>query len=86
MHSVDEVLKEGEAQGLEIKDLPTITLLRCGIEEFGNGKEGDGDAVKPRTEELFQVLEGKIPWLVSEDGLKFEVCLHDHFFDILYVD
>jgi hypothetical protein len=83
LHSLDEILKEGEAQGIPIKDLPTISLLRCGIEEFGKVKEGESDAVKPRTEELFQVLEGKIPWLVSEDGLKFEVYLFDHFSVIL---
>ena len=54
--------------------IPPITLLRCGIMDYGKGK--DDHLVKPSTEDLFRYLESQIPWLVSEEGLRYEVCLH----------
>lgn len=53
------------------QNVSPITLLRCGIMDFGKGKEGD--LMKPNTTELFQHMEGQIPWLVSEEGLQYEV-------------
>jgi hypothetical protein len=50
-----------------------LTLLRCGIADYGKGKE-DQDA-KPSAEDLFRYLESQIPWLVSEEGLQYEVCV-----------
>lgn len=52
-------------------DIPTVTLLRCGIHDFGKGR--DGDDANPTTDDLFRYLEGQIPWLASEDGLHYEV-------------
>lgn len=72
-YSVASVLKETEDKTSEMQEMPPITLIRCGIADFNIGKEGD--LAKPTTEELFQYLEGQIPWLVSEDGLKYEVSL-----------
>ncbi|KAG7096704.1 hypothetical protein E1B28_004118 [Marasmius oreades] len=70
-HTVDDVLQQAEKLKTETRSLPHITLLRCGIEEFKN-RSGPEDSAVPSTEELFQVLESKIPWLVSEDGVAFE--------------
>jgi len=52
--------------------IPPITLLRCGIEDFGKGKESTDS--KPTTEDLFRYLEGQLPWLLTEEGYQFEVC------------
>ena len=52
--------------------IPPITLLRCGIMDYGKGKEDQH--AKPSTEDLFRYLESQIPWLVSEEGLRYEVC------------
>jgi len=52
--------------------IPPVTLLRCGIEDFGKGKESTDS--KPTTEDLFRYLEGQLPWLLTEEGYQFEVC------------
>ncbi|THV08316.1 hypothetical protein K435DRAFT_847194 [Dendrothele bispora CBS 962.96] len=75
LHTINDVLTEGERQKLEIHQLPEITLLRCAIEEFR--KQTEEQKEPPRTEEIFRVLEGRIPWLVSEEGIKFEHRLWD---------
>lgn len=54
--------------------IPPLTLLRCGIMDYGKGKEDQH--AKPSTEDLFRYLESQIPWLVSEEGLRYEVCVH----------
>ncbi|KAJ3974254.1 hypothetical protein EV361DRAFT_895659 [Lentinula raphanica] len=69
-HSLVDVLKEAETQKLEVKELPHVTLLRCAWEDFR--KLPDCADSNPRTDELFQVLESRIPWLVSEEGITFE--------------
>lgn len=72
-HSVAEVLgKLGEKDPL-MQDIPTVSLIRCGIQDHGKGKEGE--SAKPTTEELFRFLEAQVPWLVSEEGLKYEVSI-----------
>lgn len=70
-HGLLDVLKESETQNLQVNQLPQITLLRCAWEDF-RALPGCADS-NPRTEELFQVLESRIPWLVSDEGLAFEV-------------
>lgn len=60
-----------EEKDLVMQDLPPVSLIRCGIQDYGKRKEGD--ASKPTTEELFRYLEDQVPWLVSEEGLKYEV-------------
>ena len=62
-----DVLKTG-TNGDEEPDfskLPLISLLRCAIKETMG---------KSTTEELFRFLEVQIPWLLTEEGLNFEVC------------
>ncbi|KAF9268201.1 hypothetical protein L218DRAFT_601620 [Marasmius fiardii PR-910] len=70
-HTIEDVLQQAENSKMETHNLPHTTLLRCGIEEFKNRSSPD-HSVDPSTEELFQVLESKIPWLVSDDGFAFE--------------
>ncbi|KAJ4465903.1 hypothetical protein C8R41DRAFT_781113 [Lentinula lateritia] len=74
-HGLLDVLKESETQNLQVNQLPQITLLRCAWEDF-RALPGCADS-NPRTEELFQVLESRIPWLVSDEGLAFERTLWD---------
>jgi hypothetical protein len=69
--SVDSVLQKIEDKTSEMQEIPLITLIRCGIADFSKDKEGS--LANPTTEELFQYLEGQIPWLASEDGLRYEV-------------
>jgi hypothetical protein len=79
-HSVAEVLEKlGEKD--PVQDIPPVSLIRCGIQDYAKGREGD--ASKPTTEGLFQYLEGQVPWLVSEEGSKYEVSLnilHTHVY------
>ncbi|GLB34034.1 putative peroxisomal membrane anchor protein (Pex14p) conserved region [Lyophyllum shimeji] len=69
-HSVADVLKVLGDKEPDMHSIPPVTLLRSGIEGFGKGK--DADQAQPTTEDLFQYLEGQLPWLVSDDGLKYE--------------
>lgn len=69
--TVREVLNAFGEDDSDYAQIYPITLLRCGISDFGKGKEASESA--PTTEELFRYLEGQIPWLLSEDGLVFEV-------------
>lgn len=67
--SVKAALLRGEVELVEMANMPTVTLLRCAIEELrGPGREEE----LPTTEDIFRVLEGRIPWLLCEDGLLFE--------------
>jgi len=70
-HSVAELLGALENKNSVIYAISPVSLIRCGIEDYGRGTEGDDS--KPTTEELFRYLEGQVPWLVSEDGLEYEV-------------
>lgn len=69
--SVDAIRNMLDKKDPKYSDIPTVTLLRCGIHDFGKGR--DGDDANPTTEDLFRYLEGQIPWLASEDGLHYEV-------------
>ncbi|KAG6817849.1 hypothetical protein H0H87_001681 [Tephrocybe sp. NHM501043] len=71
-YSIPDVLK---IVGDNFDSIPPVTLLRCALEGFGKGKEGD--ASQPSTEDLFRHMEGHIPWLVSEEGRKYEQTLWD---------
>ncbi|KAJ7653471.1 hypothetical protein B0H17DRAFT_1100662 [Mycena rosella] len=73
--SIDALLEQANKQEIEIPAIPAISLLRCAIADFRKGPESQN----PRTEEVFQVLEGKIPWLVSDEGAPFE----NHLWDTL---
>jgi hypothetical protein len=71
------VLEQAKKQNIEISAVSEISLLRCTISDFRKGSESRN----PRTEEVFQVLEGKIPWLVSQEGAPFEVGFPSFSFD-----
>ncbi|KAJ7129385.1 hypothetical protein C8R44DRAFT_872660 [Mycena epipterygia] len=66
--SIDALLEQAKAQQIEIPGISAISLLRCAISDFRKSSESRN----PRTEEVFQVLEGKIPWLVTPEGAPFE--------------
>ncbi|KAJ4471161.1 hypothetical protein J3R30DRAFT_3299867, partial [Lentinula aciculospora] len=74
-HSLLDLLNRSETHHLEVNELPHLTLLRCAWEDFR--KLPDCADSNPRTEELFQVLESRIPWLVSDAGIAFEHTLWD---------
>ncbi|KAJ6490311.1 hypothetical protein C8R47DRAFT_1177115 [Mycena vitilis] len=71
--TIDALLEHAKTHNIEISDISGISLLRCTISDFNNGP----DPRNPRTEEVFQFLEGKIPWLVSDEGVPFEHRLWD---------
>ncbi|KAL0949284.1 hypothetical protein HGRIS_009361 [Hohenbuehelia grisea] len=67
--SIDAVLKLEAAP----EDIPPLTLLRCGISDFQRMKPDE----KPTTEELFQIMEAKIPWLTTPEAVEVENALWD---------
>ncbi|KAF7355535.1 hypothetical protein MSAN_01470600 [Mycena sanguinolenta] len=71
--SIDALLEQAKKLNIEVSGVSEISLLRCAISDFRKGSESRN----PTTEEVFQVLEGKIPWLVSEEGAPFEQRLWD---------
>ena len=58
-------------QDPDYSQIHPVTLLRCGIQDFSQGKAGP--SAMPTTPELFGYLEEQIPWLMTEDGVHFEV-------------
>ena len=69
--SVSQVLKKLGEKEPDYVSLPHVTLLRCAIADLSKGKaEEEGD---PTAEEILRVLEGRIPWLLTEEGYKFKV-------------
>ncbi len=71
--SLKALLKEAEERSLAVADIHPMTLLRCGIQEFAVGKEGD--QVKVTTEDLFRLMESHVTWLLTEEGVQYEVSL-----------
>ncbi|KIY73842.1 hypothetical protein CYLTODRAFT_385849 [Cylindrobasidium torrendii FP15055 ss-10] len=69
-HSLKALLKEAEQHKVEMQDIDPMTVLRCALEEFAVGKQGE-DA-KVSTEDLFRLMESHITWLLSEDGIQYE--------------
>ena len=77
MALIGDVRGEKEKQDVDVLDVecvPPVTLLRCAIGDLTKGGQGE-NAEKPTTEDVFRYLEGKIPWLVTEAGFLYEVCL-----------
>ncbi|KAK0453859.1 hypothetical protein EV421DRAFT_2030750 [Armillaria borealis] len=68
--SLKDILRECEEKKLEPLDIPPLTLLRCGIQEFGVGKEGA--EANPTTEDLFRLMESHVPWLLTDEGVQYE--------------
>ncbi|KAG7449418.1 uncharacterized protein BT62DRAFT_964598 [Guyanagaster necrorhizus] len=68
--SLKDILRECEEKKFEPFEIPPLTLLRCGIQEFGVGKE-EAEA-NPTTEDLFRLMESHIPWLLSDEGVQYE--------------
>jgi hypothetical protein len=70
-HTIDDVLScTGSSAGGSGEDTPDITILRCALEELFRTKE---DSSGISTEELFQYLETKLPWLSAEEGAARQV-------------
>lgn len=64
-HSLDNIL----AMTDQVESIPHISLFRCTLEELAFKS-------KPATSEVvFDALEEKIPWMKSEEGMPFAVCL-----------
>ncbi|KAG6903422.1 hypothetical protein C0995_005445 [Termitomyces sp. Mi166 len=72
-HTIADILGLLDDKDPDMHSIPPITLLRCSLRGFGKGKEGE--ASQPTTEELFRYMEGQIPWLVSQEGQKYEELL-----------
>ncbi|KAG6842033.1 hypothetical protein C0991_003559 [Blastosporella zonata] len=70
-HTIADILRIVGNKEIDLQSIPPITLIRCSVEGFGKGKESE--ASQPTTEDLFRYMEGQIPWLVSEEGQKYEV-------------
>ncbi|KAJ7068524.1 hypothetical protein C8F01DRAFT_1017949 [Mycena amicta] len=68
--SVDALLQAAKVSGetAEVAKVDAISLLRCALADFRRGEM----ARNPNTGELFTFLEGKLPFLVSEEGRLFE--------------
>ncbi|PSR93767.1 hypothetical protein PHLCEN_2v4662 [Hermanssonia centrifuga] len=60
-HSLDEV---AEVAG-DSRDIPSLTILRCAIEELGSQNQLES------TEAVFKLIETKLPWIRSEEGGQF---------------
>lgn len=58
-------------KNLSFRDIPSVTLLRCAIEYLNN--ERDERVDESTTEAIFQYLQDRIPQLVAEESLGFEV-------------
>ncbi|KAH0587834.1 hypothetical protein H2248_006591 [Termitomyces sp. 'cryptogamus'] len=69
-HRIADILKLLDPKDPDVHSIPPITLLRCSLQGFSKGKESEMS--QPTTEELFRYMEGQIPWLVSEEGLRYE--------------
>jgi len=53
------------------RDIPSVTLLRCAIEDLNSERAERVDG--STTEAIFRYLQERIPQLVAEEGLGFEV-------------
>ena len=71
MLSLGQVLKKLGDKEPDYTTIPPVTLLRCAIADFTKGKSGDD--LQPTTEDVFLLLEGRIPWLATDLALKFKV-------------
>ncbi|KAJ8515235.1 hypothetical protein ONZ45_g7320 [Pleurotus djamor] len=67
--SIDAILK----RNLSPAEIHPITLLRCAISDFTKLHKDEA----PTTEELFQIMEAKLPELASESGADMENALWD---------
>ncbi|EFI27679.1 hypothetical protein CC1G_14604 [Coprinopsis cinerea okayama7 len=72
LSQVLKTLGDGEP---DYSQIPPVTLLRCAISELAKGKTGD--EALPSTEEVFLILEGKIPWLASPEAYDFKKKVYD---------
>jgi hypothetical protein len=67
---IEDILSSFGDQEPQFHFVSPVTILRCGLVDLTKGANNDQ---KPTTEEVFRYLEEKIPWLLSPDGLKYEV-------------
>ncbi|KAH6915032.1 hypothetical protein BKA70DRAFT_563466 [Coprinopsis sp. MPI-PUGE-AT-0042] len=73
--SLTQVLKKLGDTDPDYTSVPPVTLLRCSIADFTKGKTGEDS--QPTTEDIFLLLEGKIPWLASEKANHFKGVIYD---------
>lgn len=73
--SLAQVLKKLGDVDPNYTSIPPVTLLRCAIADFTKGKPGDD--FQPTTEDIFLLLEGKIPWLATDEAYKFKGIIYD---------
>ncbi|KAF6762139.1 hypothetical protein DFP72DRAFT_802676 [Ephemerocybe angulata] len=73
--SVSAVLKTLDEKEPDYASLPPITLLRCAIADLSRGKSEE-DA-NPSAEEILRLLEGRIPWLQTEEGYTLKLSVYD---------
>ncbi|KAH8830421.1 hypothetical protein DL96DRAFT_1592791 [Flagelloscypha sp. PMI_526] len=66
--SIQDALKHIEANSVSVHEFPPLSLLRCAFSDYVRAHEDK----TPSTQELFQIMEEQIPWLLSEDGLEYE--------------
>lgn len=67
-HSVTEVLATMGEKSPSFRDIPSVTLLRCAIEDLNN----DGRIDETTTEAIFRYLQERTPQLFAEERLGFE--------------
>ncbi|KAF9452422.1 hypothetical protein P691DRAFT_756349 [Macrolepiota fuliginosa MF-IS2] len=67
--SIDEMTGVFGEKEVQYDKVSPVTVLRCGLADFIEGQDSEE---KPTTEELFRYLEERIPWLLSDDGAKYE--------------
>ncbi|RXW21940.1 hypothetical protein EST38_g3906 [Candolleomyces aberdarensis] len=73
--SVGQILKTFGETEPDFFSIPPVSLLRCAISDFSKrNTEGDPN---PTAEEIFRVLEGRIPWLLTEEGYKLKKSLYE---------
>jgi hypothetical protein len=67
-HTIDELLATCDDPP-NPEDISDISILRCAIEQLS----AENEARRPTTEELFELIISKLPWLSSPAGPKYQV-------------
>lgn len=69
--SVGQIIKALDEKAPDYFSVPNVTLLRCAIADLSKGKSNEDS--DPTAEEILRVLEGRIPWLLTEQGYTLKV-------------
>jgi hypothetical protein len=68
--SLHDIASSFGDQQVQYEKVFPVSLLRCGLNDFNRAGNHDQE---PTTQELFQYMEEKIPFLTSAQGQKYEV-------------